>query len=173
MVGAGTACAVIDTTSHGVGQERLRACDIDIAAFTNVAHDHLDYHASWEEYLEAKARLIDLTSRAADKGVEKTAVLNRDDPSYERLAGRPISRRWTYGMTTASDLHPLDLAITGSGSRFRMKTPLGEAEVILNVPARFNIYNALCAAGVCLALGVPLEDVGQGPAGFEGVRGRL
>src|SRR5260370_40556521 len=76
-------------------------------------------------------------------------------------------------MTTASDLHPLELAITGSGSRFRMKTPLGETEVMLNVPARFNIYNALCAAGVCLALGVQVEDVGLGLAGFEGVRGRL
>jgi UDP-N-acetylmuramoyl-L-alanyl-D-glutamate--2,6-diaminopimelate ligase len=76
-------------------------------------------------------------------------------------------------MTTAADLHPLDLAITGSGSHFRMKTPLGETEVSLRVPAKFNIYNALCAAGVCLALGVAVEDVGHGLAGFEGVRGRL
>jgi UDP-N-acetylmuramoyl-L-alanyl-D-glutamate--2,6-diaminopimelate ligase len=173
MVEAGAQCAVIETTSHALVQERVRACEFDVAAFTNVGHDHLDYHATWEDYLEAKARLIDLAARSVDKGVEKTAVLNRDDPSFERLARRPIPRRWTYGMTTASDLHPLDLAITGSGSRFRMKTPLGETDVTLNVPARFNIYNALCAAGVCLALGVALEDVGQGLAGFEGVRGRL
>src|SRR5438105_14764048 len=103
MVDEGVKCAVIETTSHALIQERVLACDFDVAAFTNVGHDHLDYHASWEEYLEAKARLIDLTSRASDKGVEKTAVLNRDDPSYEKLAGRPISRRWTYGLTTASD----------------------------------------------------------------------
>ncbi|TMF24121.1 MAG: UDP-N-acetylmuramoyl-L-alanyl-D-glutamate--2,6-diaminopimelate ligase, partial [Chloroflexi bacterium] len=102
-----------------------------------------------------------------------TAILNRDDVSYERLARRSISRRWTYGMTTAADLHPLELAITGSGSRFRMKTPLGDTEVALNVPAKFNIYNALCAAGVCLAFGVEVEDIGRGLAGFEGVRGRL
>jgi UDP-N-acetylmuramyl-tripeptide synthetase len=173
MVEANAACVVIETTSHALVQERVRACDFDVAAFTNVGHDHLDYHPTWEEYLEAKARLIDLTANAADKGIEKTAVLNRDDPSYERLARRPISRRWTYGMTTASDLHPLELNVSGSGSRFRMKTPLGETEVTLNVPARFNIYNALCAAGVCLALGVQVEDIGRGLAGFEGVRGRL
>jgi UDP-N-acetylmuramyl-tripeptide synthetase len=82
MVEAGVACAVIETTSHALVQERVRACDFDVAAFTNVGHDHLDYHASWEDYLEAKARLIDLTADAADKGIEKTAVLNRDDPSY-------------------------------------------------------------------------------------------
>ena len=173
MVEAGATCAVIETTSHALVQERVRACDYDVAAFTNVGHDHLDYHATWDEYLEAKARLIDLTSASADKGIEKTAVLNRDDASYERLARRPISRRWTYGLTTASDFHPLDLSVSGAGSRFRMRTPLGETEVTLRVPARFNIYNALCAAGVCLALGVPLEDVGRGLAGFEGVRGRL
>jgi UDP-N-acetylmuramoyl-L-alanyl-D-glutamate--2,6-diaminopimelate ligase len=173
MVEAGAEAAVIETTSHALVQERVRACEFDVAAFTNVGHDHLDYHASWEDYLQAKARLIDLTAHAADKGIEKTALLNRDDVSYDQLARRPISRQWTYGMTTAADLHPLELAITGSGSRFRMLTPLGDTEVSLHVPARFNIYNALCAAGVCLALGVPVEDVGRGLAGFEGVRGRL
>ena len=173
MADAGAQCAVIESTSHALVQERVRACDFDVAAFTNVGHDHLDYHATWEAYLDAKARLIDLTAAAADKGIEKTAVLNRDDASYERLAARRIPRRWTYGMTTASDLHPLDLVLTGTGSHFRLKTPLGDTDVTLNVPARFNIYNALCAAGVCLALGVSIDDVGRGLAGFEGVRGRL
>jgi UDP-N-acetylmuramoyl-L-alanyl-D-glutamate--2,6-diaminopimelate ligase len=173
MVEGGAACAVIETTSHALVQERVRGCDFDVAAFTNVGRDHLDYHATWDAYLDAKARLIDLCATSADKGVEKTAVLNRDDASYDRLAGRSISRRWTYGVTTAADLHPLDLAITGSGSRFRMRTPMGETEVNLHVPARFNIYNALCAAGVCLALGVPVEDIGRGLDDFEGVRGRL
>jgi UDP-N-acetylmuramoyl-L-alanyl-D-glutamate--2,6-diaminopimelate ligase len=173
MVEAGVQCAVIETTSHALVQERVRGCDFDVAAFTNVGHDHLDYHPTWEDYLEAKARLIDLTAAAADKGIEKTAVLNRDDRSYEKLARRPIARRWSYGLTTAADLHPLDLSVSGEGSHFRMKTPIGETDVTLVVPARFNIYNALCAAGVCLALGVPLEAVGTGLAGFEGVRGRL
>jgi UDP-N-acetylmuramoyl-L-alanyl-D-glutamate--2,6-diaminopimelate ligase len=173
MVEAGAKCAVIETTSHALVQERVRACDFDVAAFTNVGHDHLDYHATWDDYLEAKARLIDLTAGAADKGIVKTAVLNLDDVSYERLARRPIARRWTYGMTAAADLHPLELSSTAGGSRFRLHTPMGETEVTLGVPAKFNVYNALCAAGVCLALGVQVGDVGRGLAAFEGVRGRL
>jgi UDP-N-acetylmuramoyl-L-alanyl-D-glutamate--2,6-diaminopimelate ligase len=173
MVDAGVQCAVIETTSHALVQDRVLACDFDVAAFTNVGHDHLDYHATWEAYLEAKARLIDLAASGADKGIEKTAVLNRDDPSFDRLSRRPISRRWTYGLTTASDLHPLDLSMTASGSRFRLKTPMGETEVTLAVPARFNVYNALCAAGICLAVGVPIDEIGPGLAGFDGVRGRL
>src|SRR3982074_1270362 len=162
MAEAGVAYAVIETTSHALVQERVRGCEFDVAAFTNVGHDHLDYHSSWEDYLEAKARLIDLTANAADKGIEKTAVLNRDDPSHERLSRRPIARRWSYGLTSDADLYPLDLTVSASGSHFRMKTPLGETEVTLVVPARFNIYNALCAAGICLALGEPLEAVGAG-----------
>src|SRR5713226_6289870 len=155
MVDAGVKCAVIETTSHALVQERVRACDFDVAAFTNVGHDHMDYHATWEDYLEAKARLIELAAAGAQKGIEKTAVLNRDDPSYERLSRHSIPRRWSYGLTTASDLHPLDLSMTATGSRFRLRTPLGETEVSLAVPARFNVYNALCAAGVCLAVGAP------------------
>jgi UDP-N-acetylmuramoyl-L-alanyl-D-glutamate--2,6-diaminopimelate ligase len=173
MVDAGVRCAVIETTSHALVQERVRACDFDVAAFTNVGHDHMDYHATWEDYLEAKARLIDLAAGGADKGIEKTAVLNRDDPSYERLSRRTISRRWSYGLTTAADIHPLDLSMTATGSRFRLATPAGETEVSLAVPARFNVYNALCAAGVCLAVGVPVEEIGPGLGGFDGVRGRL
>jgi len=173
MVDASVRCAVIETTSHALVQERVLACDFDVAAFTNVGHDHMDYHATWEDYLEAKGRLIELTAVGADKGIEKTAVLNRDDPSYEKLARRSIPRRWSYGLTTAADLHPLELSMSATGSRFRLKTPLGETEVTLAVPARFNVYNALCAAGVCLAVGVPIEEIGPGLAGFDGVRGRL
>ena len=173
MVDAGVKCAVIETTSHALVQERVRACDFDVAAFTNVGHDHMDYHATWEDYLEAKGRLIDLAAAGANKGIEKTAILNRDDPSYERLSRRSISRRWSYGLTTAADLHPLDLSMSATGSRFRLKAPAGETEVSLAVPARFNVYNALCAAGVCLAVGVPVEEIGPGLAGFDGVRGRL
>src|SRR5712691_5232980 len=68
MVDAGVQCAVIETTSHALVQDRVLACDFDVAAFTNVGHDHLDYHATWEAYLEAKARLIDLAAGGADKG---------------------------------------------------------------------------------------------------------
>jgi len=173
MVDAGVRCAVIETTSHALVQERVVACDFDVAAFTNVGHDHLDYHATWDDYLEAKARLIDLAANSAAKGIEKTAILNRDDASYAKLSQRAIARRWTYGLTSEADFQPLELGMSDNGSHFRLKTPLGETYVTLAVPARFNVYNALCAAAVCLALEVPLDDVGTGLASFEGVRGRL
>src|SRR5256885_5273206 len=98
MVDAGAQCVVIETTSHALVQQRVAACEFDVAAFTNVGRDHLDYHATWEDYLQAKARLIDLCAQGAGKGVEKTAILNADDASYAPLRGRPIGRRWSYGI---------------------------------------------------------------------------
>src|SRR5262249_28520090 len=83
---------------------RLGACEFDVAAFTNVFSDHLDYHGSLAAYRQAKARLIDLCAAAADKGVPKTAVLNRDDASYMALAARPIARKLSYGIESDADV---------------------------------------------------------------------
>jgi UDP-N-acetylmuramyl-tripeptide synthetase len=173
MLVNGLEVAVIEVTSHALVQGRVGGCEFDVAAFTNVGRDHLDYHATWEDYLEAKAKLVDLCAAAVDKGVEKTAVLNADDISYSRLRARAIPRRWAYAVDAEADLRAHHVSLDSHGSEFEMATPLGDAQVHLHVPARFNVYNALCAAGVCLALGIPVEQVADGLGSFAGVSGRL
>jgi len=173
MVAAGVKAAVIETTSHALVQHRVGACDFDVAAFTNVGIDHLDYHRTWDEYLAAKARLIQLCAQAAPKGVPKTAVLNRDDVSWDRLAQFEIERRWSYAIDNQADIRALETWGDANGSRFRLLSPVGEAAVELRLPARFNVYNALCAAGVCLALGLSIQEVAEGLSTFRGVEGRL
>ncbi len=173
MVDAGIEYAIIETTSHALVQERVGACEFDVAAFTNVGRDHLDYHASWDEYLAAKSRLIDICAGAADKGVTKTAVLNQDDASYGPLSARPVPRMWSYSIGGRADIRAEDLVLHSGGSDFRLATPVGSAAAHLDVPARFNVYNALCAAGIGLALGLSVQDVVHGLSHFRGVRGRL
>jgi len=165
--------AVIEVTSHALVQDRVAGCEFDVAAFTNVGRDHLDYHATWEDYLEAKARLIDLCAAAASKGVEKTAILNADDASHARLRQREIARRWAYAVEAEADFRAHHVELDSHGSEFLLATPQGDADVHLHVPARFNVYNALCAAGVCQALGVPVDQVADGLGSFAGVTGRL
>src|SRR5205823_844377 len=104
MRDSGLKYAVIETSSHGLALRRVVGVDYDVAAFTNIAHEHLDFHKTIEAYQEAKARLIDLTAGSAAKGITKTAVLNRDDPSYAYLVNRPIARRITYGVQMDADL---------------------------------------------------------------------
>jgi UDP-N-acetylmuramoyl-L-alanyl-D-glutamate--2,6-diaminopimelate ligase len=163
---------VLEVTSHALVQERVGACDFDTAAFTYVGRDHLDYHSSWEEYVAAKARLIDLCAAGAQKGTPKTAILNRDDASYELLSARPIERRWTYSLKGPADIIAKGLHCA-EVCTFRLVTAEGEAPVELALPARFNVYNALAAAGLCIASGMTVEQVAAGLTSFSGVPGRL
>ncbi len=173
MVGAGARAAVVEVSSHALEQGRVAACDFDVAAFTNVGRDHLDYHGGPEAYLRAKARLIELCAAAADKGVPKTAVLNRDDDSFGALAAHPVRRRLTYGIEGPADVRAEDLAAVDGGTAFRLRTADGSASVRLRLPARFNVSNALCAAACCVALGVNLEQVAAGLDGFGGLGGHM
>lgn len=172
MAASGLEQVVLEVTSHALVQERVGACDFDVVAVTYVGRDHLDYHSSWEEYVEAKARLIDLCAAGAAKGIPKTAVLNRDDASFELLSRRSIERRWTYSIDGDADLVARDLR-GAQTSAFVLRTPVGEAAVELNLPARFNVYNALAAAGICLGLGLDVDTVAAGLTSFRGVSGRL
>ena len=175
MVRSGRRAAVIEASSHALTQARVDACEFDVVGFTHIGRDHLEYHRTWEEYAEAKARLIDLCRDAADKGVAKTAVLNRDDASYELLASRAITRRCCYTLEGGAEgcLRAVDVEPEAGGTRFRLVHGDAEAAVRLGLLARFNVSNALCAAGICLGLGVDLDSVAEGLRTFPGVAGRL
>jgi UDP-N-acetylmuramoyl-L-alanyl-D-glutamate--2,6-diaminopimelate ligase len=92
MVAAGMQAAVLETTSHGLEQHRVSACDFDVAVVTNITHEHLDLHGSLQAYRQAKAGLFrSLTAGYRKAGIAKVAVLNADDASYPLLptSGRP------------------------------------------------------------------------------------
>ncbi|HEY4027561.1 MAG TPA: UDP-N-acetylmuramoyl-L-alanyl-D-glutamate--2,6-diaminopimelate ligase, partial [Candidatus Dormibacteraeota bacterium] len=174
MLAGGARAAVIEATSHALDQDRVGACEFDVAAYTNVSSDHLDYHGTAEAYRRAKLRLIDLCAASFGKRVQKTAVLNRDDASFEMLAARPIARRLTYGIDSDADVRATDLAPADSaGTTFQLRAGGRSAPVHLHLPGRYNVANALCAGASCLALGLTLDQVAAGLSDFAGVRGRL
>jgi UDP-N-acetylmuramoyl-L-alanyl-D-glutamate--2,6-diaminopimelate ligase len=173
MVAAGRRAVVLEATSHALRQGRVAACEFDVAAYTYVGHDHLDYHSDWQDYLEAKALLIELCRSGWDKGVAKTAVLNRDDASFAPLAERAIDRRWAYSLGGEADIWAADLRSSAQGSSFTLGHGAQTVPATLPLPARFNVANALCAAGIGLALGLDLEQVAAGLASFPGISGRL
>ena len=173
MRAAGIQVVVIETSSHGLALDRVTGCEYDLAVYTNIAHEHLDFHRTLDAYREAKARLIDLAAESLDKGVVKTAVLNRDDPSYAYLSRRPIARRLTYGIQLEGDITATRIEPFGEGLRLEATTPLGPLGLELHLIGRWNAYNALAAAACGIALGLSLPEIRSGLEAVTGITGRM
>ncbi len=175
MVQAGCQTAVLETTSHGLHQGRVAACDFDVAVVTNVTHEHLDYHGSWEAYLEAKAILFrNLATSLRKAGQAKVAVLNADDVSYTPLATIPADQHLSYGLYAAgADLRAEHIACLPDRTTFVARTPAGSVGLETRLVGQFNVSNCLAALGAGLALGLPLEVIASGVASLRGVEGRM
>ena len=175
MRGEGTDYAVIESTSHGLALHRLEHLEYDVAVFTNLSPDHLDFHPTVDDYREAKGRLFEMLDGAVDKGIAKTAVLNADDPASEYLRSRTSRARvLTYGVEAPdADVRALDVALSEHRSRFRLVTPAGEAPVELPLLGLFSVYNSLAAATVAASQGMDVATIADALASFGSVPGRM
>jgi len=176
MVTAGATHAVLETTSEGLAQQRLAGCDFDVAVVTNITHEHVTSHGTWEAYREAKATLFRGLATAARKpDVPKVTVLNRDDPgSFDYLRAIPVEQQMVYGIETPdADVTATDIAYTPQGIRAVLRSPWGMAGIVSPLVGAFNASNILAAAAAALALGTPLDAVVEGVAGMHGISGRM
>jgi UDP-N-acetylmuramoyl-L-alanyl-D-glutamate--2,6-diaminopimelate ligase len=167
MRGAGVDLVVLEATSDGIEQGRLRGTTFATAAFTNLTQDHLNTHGSMEAYFEAKAALFDpmYTSRA---------VVNIGDDAGRRIVDRARDRLdvLTYGSEDA-EIRPLSVDLAHTGSRARFRTPAGTYDVQTSLVGRYNVDNCMCAFGIALHLGIDPNDIVRGLARLERVDGRL
>ena len=176
MVAAGATHAVLETTSEGLAQQRLAGCDFDVAVVTNITHEHVTSHGTWEAYREAKATLFRSLATAARKpDVPKVAVLNRDDPrSFDYLHAIPVEQQVVYGIDVAGvDVTACDIDYSPQGIRAMLHSPWGKVEVASPLVGAFNVSNILAATSAALALGAPLDAVPEGIAAVRGVPGRM
>jgi len=174
MVHAGCEYAVIETTSHALDQGRTEACDYDLAVVTNITHEHLDYHGTFEAYREAKAQLFRYLFEGHRKpDIPKVSVLNADDPSYEFLRAIPADLQLSYGAQRAAAFRAEQVELAAKGVAFTAKTPRGPIQVKLALPGRYNVYNALAALAVGLSQGLPTEAIQRGLASVQSITGRM
>jgi UDP-N-acetylmuramoyl-L-alanyl-D-glutamate--2,6-diaminopimelate ligase len=173
MLRAGQRYAVIEASSHGLALNRLDECEFDIAVFTTLSRDHLDFHGDIAEYVAAKGRLFEMLDESVDKGLVKTAVLNADDPASASLRSRTKAGALTYGIDAPADLRAESLRLDPLESVFDMTGPFGKKAVRLPLPGRYSVYDALAASAVALSLGVSAEAIAGGLAAFQGVPGRM
>mgnify|MGYP001817950317 FL=1 len=187
MLAAGDRWAVVESTSHGLAQQRVRGTAYDVAVLTNITSEHLEFHGTLDAYRAAKRSLFSrlaVDDENPDKGFGKHAVINADDPegaSCAAVAAHASARVIRYGL--AGDLGPrdageLDITATGvtetpSGMRIAMRTAGWQGTVPLRLAGRFNVANALAAMGVALALGLDPDDAAAGLGALPSVPGRM
>jgi UDP-N-acetylmuramoyl-L-alanyl-D-glutamate--2,6-diaminopimelate ligase len=161
MVDVGVDAVAMEVSSHGLHQHRVDGTRYEVAVFTNLTQDHLDYHASMEEYFEAKARLF--TPALSDR-----AVVNHDSAEGRRLAGSGLPTV-TFGLDRGADVRATEVRTSREGLSFRV----GGLEVRSALHGLFNVENCLAALATARELGVPDAVTVRGIAEVRGVPGRL
>lgn len=178
MAEAGLTHCVLEATSHGLAQQRVAAVNFDVAAVTNIQHEHLDFHGTWEGYRDAKSMLFGYLSTGERKpGVPKVAVINLDDePSAAHLLAFPAERRVTYSLDASSgaDVWAANVEYGPDATRFDLRLPSGETLAISSrLVGEFNVSNLLAAAGIAVGLGLPGEAIQQGLEAVTAIPGRM
>ncbi|MFN3741986.1 MAG: UDP-N-acetylmuramoyl-L-alanyl-D-glutamate--2,6-diaminopimelate ligase [Anaerolineales bacterium] len=177
MVDAGLTHVVLETTSHAWAQYRVDACEFDIGVVTNITHEHLDYHGSYEAYRAAKARLfLSLAeTRPKPQGNPRLAVLNRDDGSFEYLREvTPVAYR-SYGLGLQADVRAEGIHYVNGELRFEV---IGEGflrqSIHTPLVGEYNVLNCLAAfTATVYGLGIAPATAARGIAALQGVPGRM
>ena len=185
MVVAGDRAAVIETTSHGLALGRVDAIAYDVAILTNLTHEHLELHGTWEAYRDAKLSLFErlaATPAASASKVgpgaawPKTGIVNADDPSAGAFIGvtqEAGARVITYGTDPAADVRATRIEEDARRLRFAYDAPSGPGQAELGLVGRFNVHNALAVVALGEALGLDPEAVRSGLASVAVVPGRM
>lgn len=164
MRSAGCSHVVMEVSSHAIALDRVGGVHYDVAAFTNLTEDHLDFHKTMEHYCDTKAELF----RRCDK-----AVLNCDDSWFERIAGGATAKVLTTSAKCEAGLYAKNAVLESDGVSFDAVCGDKTVHIRLPIPGKFTVYNALTVLGVALQLGISLEEAGKALATASGVKGRV
>ncbi len=173
--------AILEATSHGLAQQRVAACDFDIGVVTNITHEHLDFHGSYQEYRAAKARLFTGLSATSSKDFNppRGAVLNRDDRSYEYLAERARVSQISYGISPEADVRAENIHLQAEGLSFeaigtRRNGRQFRIPLTSQLTGDYNVSNCLAAFAVSYSiLGLEPGAIREGIASLAGIPGRM
>jgi UDP-N-acetylmuramoyl-L-alanyl-D-glutamate--2,6-diaminopimelate ligase len=172
MVKSNVDIAMMEVSSHALDLGRVYGCDFDIAVFTNLTQDHLDYHKDMDDYLRAKTLLFTGLGNSYQHH-NKYAVLNKDDihsPVIAKSTSQPII---TYGIENEADVMATDIMYHVKGMHFTLVTPSGNMTITSRLMGKFNIYNMLAAVSVALLRQVPVATIKHALESMPGIAGRF
>jgi UDP-N-acetylmuramoyl-L-alanyl-D-glutamate--2,6-diaminopimelate ligase len=166
MVDAGATTCAIEVTSHGIDQGRIDGTRFELAVFTNLSQDHLEYHGSLQSYFETKLALFQ--GPWAERG-----LVNVDDEWGRRIVQSARIPLRTFSLDGEADYRAENIAAGQHGSRFRAVGPGLDVEIVAPIPGMFNVSNALAAAAAAAEIGIPAGDIVTGLRNIKAVPGRL
>ena len=159
----------LEVSSHALALKRVYGAKFTTGVFTNLSHDHLDFHGSMETYYQAKKMLF-----TPENGNEiETAIINTDDSFGRRLAGEIKTPVITFGFNSSADIHAADWRSRLDGTDLVLDTPEGEIAFHSRLVGRTNAYNIMAATGAALGLGLTVEQIRAGVEALSGVPGRM
>ncbi len=168
MLKKGTDSVVMEVSSHALALKRVRGVDFDVAVFTNLDREHLDFHRTLSAYKESKGVLFEMLSN------KSCAAINMDDPNWEYFYHKAKAQRLTYSLhNRKADFYADTVSCDLEGSQIDLSTPNGRVRINLKLLGESNIYNALASAAVGVASKVNLEAVKSGLESVEGIPGRM
>lgn len=181
LVEDGFDSVVMEVTSHALTLGRVIGCEFDVGVFNNLSIDHLDFHKTMEDYLEAEAKLFRLLNHSSK--THKKAIINIDDPYAEHIIKNTTVEILTFGINQETCLHAnthrqvdiraYDISSSLEGLKFNVATPVGKTTINLQLPGRHNVYNALAAIGVGVSEGISLNEIKEALAKAGNVPGRF
>ena len=164
MRDAGCQYVVMEVSSHAIALDRVGGVYFDVAAFTNLTEDHLDFHKTMENYCETKAELFARCGKA---------VANLDDAWFGRITAKATCDVLTTSVKQNASLYAENLQLHSDGISFTAVASEKKVQVQLPIPGKFTVYNALTVLGVALQLGISLEDGAEALKTAQGVKGRV
>lgn len=173
MVNNKVQTVVMEVSSHALHMGRVFGCDFDIAVFTNLTQDHLDYHKTMEEYQFAKSLLFSSLGNAYNLKKPKFAVLNADDAASVRFAQSTAAQVITYGIKNKSDIMASNIEISGKGTRFDLVYDNTVIPVHLQLVGQFSVYNVLAAISASYVSNIPMKEIIEVVEQMKGVPGRF
>lgn len=165
--------AIMEVSSHALHLGRIHGCDFNVAVFTNLTQDHLDYHKTMEAYKYAKGLLFAQLGNRFDHDKIKVAVLNEDEEASEEFKRMTSAKILSYGIDHQADIMARDIKMTSKGTRFELVTPVGTRTVTIHMVGKFSVYNVLAAVSATLASAIDLDIIVSAIEAMEGVRGRF
>ncbi|WHY68622.1 UDP-N-acetylmuramoyl-L-alanyl-D-glutamate--2,6-diaminopimelate ligase [Neobacillus sp. SuZ13] len=173
MVEAGVDIAVMEVSSHALDLGRVHGCDYDVAVFTNLTQDHLDYHKTMEEYKRAKSLLFAQLGNTFDHQKPKFAILNADDPASDMYRRSTAAHVITYGIDNKADLQAKNIQMTSSGTQFELVVQSEKYPIKMQLIGKFSVYNVLASIAASVVSGIDIKAVIQSIESVKGVSGRF